>query len=308
MPHVSADDDVKLYYEESGEGEAIVFVHELAGDHRSWEPQVRYFSRRYRCVTFNARGYPPSDVPDDVESYSQARVRDDVKCVLDHLKITRAHVVGLSMGSYTTLNFGIAYPQMARSLVVAGCGHGSEPEQRETFQAEIDVIATRLVAEGMESFSRPYAVSPSRVRFRDKDRRGWQEFADQLAGHSALGTALTLRGVQKMRPTVFELEAELKTLAIPTLIMSGDEDEPCLLPGVFLKRTIASAGFLVMAQTGHTLNLEEPDGFNRALADFFAQVETGRWLPRDLDAAQAKILGSDADGESAAPPATSRRA
>ncbi len=300
MPHVSADDGVKLYYEESGEGEAIIFVHELAGDHRSWEPQVRYFSRRYRCVTFNARGYPPSDVPDDVALYSQARVRDDVKCVLDHLKIARAHVVGLSMGSYTTLNFGIAYPKMARSLVVAGCGHGSEPEQRETFRADLETIAAGLEAKGMESFARPYSVSPSRVRFRDKDRRGWQEFADQLAAHSALGTALTLRGVQKMRPTVFDLEADLQALAMPTLIMSGDEDEPCLLPGVFLKRTIASAGWLVMPQTGHTLNLEEPDAFNRALADFFAQVETGRWQPREPGLPQATILGS--------PAATSRRA
>src|SRR5215207_9827263 len=127
MPHLKTDDDVKLFYEETGSGIPIVFVHEFAGDYRSYEPQVRCFGRHYRCITFNARGYPPSDVPADAERYSQDRARDDIRCVLDALDIDKAHIVGLSMGGFAALHFGIAYPARARSLVIAGCGYGAAP-------------------------------------------------------------------------------------------------------------------------------------------------------------------------------------
>src|SRR5437016_7278651 len=120
MPHLTTDDAIKLYYEDTGSGIPIVFVHEFAGDTRAWEPQVRYFSRRYRCIAFNARGYPPSDVPEDFDRYSQARARDDIRDVLDELKIQKAHIVGLSMGGFATLHFGMAHGKRALSLTVAG--------------------------------------------------------------------------------------------------------------------------------------------------------------------------------------------
>src|SRR5262245_6361312 len=125
MPHLTTDDGVQLYYEETGAGVPIVFVHEFAGDVRAWEPQVRYFSRRYRCIAYNARGYPPSDVPAAPEHYSQNRARDDIRAVLDALSIDKAHVVGLSMGGFASLHFGFAYPERAHSLVVAGAGYGA---------------------------------------------------------------------------------------------------------------------------------------------------------------------------------------
>src|SRR3990172_1964934 len=127
MPHATTNDGVKLYYEEVGIGPTIVFVHEFAGDHRSWEPQLRFFSRRYRCVAFNARGYPPSDVPEDVGKYSEERARDDVIAVMDHLGSEQAHVVGLSMGGFAALHVGLGPPHRARSLVIGGCGYGSQP-------------------------------------------------------------------------------------------------------------------------------------------------------------------------------------
>src|SRR6185437_11282534 len=100
MSHATTDEGVRLYYEEVGSGVPVIFVHEFAGDHRSWEPQLRHFARRYRCIAYNARGYPPSEVPEDPERYSQARARDDILAVLDRLGIERAHVVGLSMGAF----------------------------------------------------------------------------------------------------------------------------------------------------------------------------------------------------------------
>ena len=291
MPYVETDDSVKLYYQDTGSGAPVIFVHEFAGDLRSWEPQVGCLARRYRCVTYNARGYPPSDVPDDPAHYSQARARDDIAAVLDHLGIERAHVVGLSMGGFATLHFGLAYPQRARSLVVAGCGYGAEAARRDQFRTETDAVAARFENEGSEAVATSYAVGPTRVQFQNKDPLGWQRFADLLAGHSARGAALTMRGVQKERPSLWQLEAAMRRLTVPTLIMTGDEDDPCLAPGIFMKQTIPTAGLVVLPKSGHTINLEEPEAFNRALADFFAQVDAGRWESRDPRSVTASIMG-----------------
>ncbi|MEE8333947.1 MAG: alpha/beta hydrolase [Alphaproteobacteria bacterium] len=292
MPHVETNDSVKLYYEESGSGFPFLFVHEVAGDCRSWEPQVRFLSRRYRCITFNARGFPPSDVPDDLSSYSQQRARDDIKAVLDGLAIKEAHIVGLSMGGFAALHFGFSYPAMARSLVVGGCGYGAEPDKRDAFRLEAEAAAARFESEGTETFGKTYALGPTRVQFQNKDPRGWQEFSDMLGGHSATGCALTMRGVQKERPSLWELEEQMKGLTVPTLIITGDEDDPCLQPALFMKRSILSAGLVVLPKSGHTVNLEEPDAFNGAVADFLAQVEAGRWTMRDPRSITESILGS----------------
>ena len=124
MPMASVN-GIKLYYEVTGSGYPLLFSHEFAGDYRSWEPQVRYFSRRYQVITYNARGYPPSDVPEPVDAYSQEQATDDIAGLMRHLGIAQAHLVGLSMGGYAVLHFGLRYPTLARSLVVAGCGYGS---------------------------------------------------------------------------------------------------------------------------------------------------------------------------------------
>src|SRR6185312_7916600 len=136
MPHLTTDDGVRLYYEEVGAGYPIVFVHEFAGDYRSYETQLRFFARRYRCIAYNARGYPPSDVPEDFVRYSQARARDDIRAVLDALAIEKAHIVGISMGGFAVLHFGFAYPERASALVVAGCGYGAQPDKRQQFHEE----------------------------------------------------------------------------------------------------------------------------------------------------------------------------
>ena len=291
MPFAQTDDGVNLHYEETGRGFPIVFVHEFAGDQRSWEPQVRYFCRRFRCITFNARGFPPSSVPEDPALYSQARARDDIKAVLDHLGIARAHVVGLSMGGFATLHFGLTYPDMARSLVVAGCGYGAEPEKKAQFRAEAEATARDLEEKGIEAFADTYSLGPARVQLQNKDPRAWQEFLELLRQHSPLGSALTMRGVQKERPSLWDLETELRALTVPTLIVTGDEDEPCLAPGLFMKRAIRSSGLVVLPKSGHAINLEEPDLFNRTVTEFLDLVEADRWDLRDLRAVSDSILG-----------------
>ncbi len=291
MPHLTTDDGVRLFYEEAGAGVPIVFVHEFAGDHRSYEPQLRHFARRYRCIAYNARGYPPSDVPADGAAYSQDRARDDIRAVLDALGIDRAHIVGISMGGFATLHFGLAYPDRARSLVIAGCGYGAEPDKRAQFAAEAELSAQRFETLGMREAALAYALGPARVQLQNKDPRGWQEFADQLAEHSTEGAARTMRGVQARRPSLFDLTERMAAMAVPTLVMTGDEDWPCLEPALLMKRTIASADLVVMPGTGHALNLEEPADFNAQLDRFFHAVDSGAWRPRDPRAVAGSILG-----------------
>ena len=290
MPHVTAEDGVKLYYEEAGSGQAVIFVHEFAGDYRSYEVQMRYFSRRYRCVAYNARGYPPSDVPADPEKYSQERARDDLRAVLDGLEIEQAHIVGISMGGFAVLHFGLYYPERALSLVIGGCGYGAEPGKRAQFQQESEAAAQRFETLGIEEAAQSYALGPTRVQFQNKDPRGWEEFRRLLAQHSPLGSALTLRGVQKRRPSLYDLVEDMKRLTVPALVMTGDEDDPCLEASLLMKRTIPSAGLVVLPRTGHALNLEEPELFNRFVDEFFHQVENGRWPLRDPRSLTGRIL------------------
>ncbi len=290
MSAAVTDDQVKLYYEESGEGSAIVFVHEFGGDHRSWEPQVRFFARRHRCVTFAARGYPPSDVPADFTDYSQKRAVDDIIAVMDAAAIEKAHVVGLSMGGFSALHFGLDHPDRAHSIVVAGAGYGAEKEFEAYFRDVSLDVARQFEVQGSKEFAKTYSLGASRVQFQNKDPRGWRQFAEELGQHSALGSANTMRGVQARRPSIYDLEDRLKVMTVPTLVMVGDEDDHCLQPGIFLKKTVPSSGLFIAPKTGHTLNLEEPELFNRMLSEFLAQVEAGRWGVRDARALPSEIM------------------
>lgn len=292
MPRARTDDGIELYYEEVGEGTPIVFVHEFAGDHLAWEPQIRFFARRHRCVVYAARGYPPSDVPEDVEAYGQKRAARDIVCVMDACGIERAHVVGLSMGAFATLQLGLDQPERARSLTLAGIGYGAEKAMEQTFRELSELVAQGFEREGSGAFAEDYALGSARVQFQLKDPRGWRVFKDRLAAHDPKGAANTMRGVQARRPSLYDLEDQLQRLRLPTLIVAGDEDDHSLQPSLFLKRTIAASGLLVVPKCGHTINLEEPDLFNRALAEFIAMVEAGAWKPRDPRARPEEFMGT----------------
>jgi pimeloyl-ACP methyl ester carboxylesterase len=291
MPYVTTDDGVRLYYEECGSGTPVIFVHEYAGDHRAWETQMRHFGQRYRAITFAARGYPPSDVPNDAASYSQARAADDIASVLDGMGIAKAHIVGLSMGGFATLHFGFRHAPKALSLVVAGCGYGAEKGAQEKFRAEADAIAAFIDDAGIRVFAEKYAYGPTRVQFENKDPRGFAEFKQQLSEHSAVGARNTQVGVQKERPSLYNLIDQMKALTVPTLVLTGDEDWPCLQPALLMKQTIPTAALSVMPNCGHTINIEDPDQFNRIVGEFIVQVDCGRWPARDPRAMVASSTG-----------------
>jgi pimeloyl-ACP methyl ester carboxylesterase len=293
MAFATASDGVKLFYEEAGTGTPIIFVHEFGGSHWSWEPQMNFFARRHRCITFAARGYPPSDVPSDVASYSQARAADDIVDVLTAAGIDKAHIVGLSMGGFAALHVGLRHPGRVLSLVAAGAGYGAEKAHEDYFKGISEQVAKNFQERGARDFAPTYAEGASRVQFQDKDPRGWKLFADRLGQHHSQGAANTMRGVQMQRPSLYDLEAEFRAMQAPLLVMTGDEDDHCIQPGLFLKRTVPRCGFAVFPKAGHTLNLEEPELFNRLLSEFIAQVEAGRWGPRDPRANPAQIMRTD---------------
>ncbi|MGZ8197883.1 MAG: alpha/beta fold hydrolase [Burkholderiales bacterium] len=280
MPYADSE-GVRLYYEEAGKGTPIVFVHEFADDMRSWEPQMRFFSRRYRCIAYNSRGYPPSEVPKPVSKYSQAIATDDIANVMRHLGLKKAHIIGCSMGGYATVHFGLRHPNLALSLTAVGVGYGSDPDKREQFLKDNEVMARRFEELGTPEAIKPYQIGPARVQFQNKDPRGFAQFCAEFAKHSALGSANTLRGVQGRRPTVQSLGRGLAKMKVPLHVVTGDEDNNCLEPGIFMKRVCPTASLTVVANTGHAVNLEEPDLFNRITAEFLAQVDSGRWRPRD---------------------------
>jgi pimeloyl-ACP methyl ester carboxylesterase len=286
-----AVDGIELYYEEHGRGYPLLFIHEFAGDHRSWAPQVRRFAESYRCITYSARGYPPSDVPTDPAMYSQERAVDDAIAVLDAVGAKTAHVVGLSMGGFAALHLVLHHADRVRSAVVAGVGYGSQPEKREQFQKEGHALADAVESQGMAAVAKSYAVGPSRVQLQNKNPLAWQEFARALAQHDTTGTALTMRGVQAGRPSLYALLDELRAVRTPILILTGDEDEGSLEPSLMLKRMIPTSGLVILPRTGHTANLEDPDAFNEATGRFLKAVDKSEWGERDPRAVSGSIMG-----------------
>ncbi len=280
MPYASSN-EVRLYYEEAGKGMPIVFVHEFAGDLRSWEAQMRHFSRRYRCIAFNARGYPPSEVPASPSKYSHEIATDDIANVMRRLGIGKAHVIGCSMGAYATLQFGLRYPRRALSLTAIGAGAGSDPARRAQFLRTRVVMERMFREQGMAAAARVYQCAPDRTQFANKDPRGFREHWAHFVEGSALGHALTLRGVQSRRPTIYSLGERFARMKVPTHIVLGDEDDGVLGPGLFIKRVCPAARLTVVRATGHLVNVEEPDFFNRITGDFLNLVDSGRWRPRD---------------------------
>jgi len=292
MPTATTDDGERLYYEETGTGTPIVFLHEFAGDHRSWEPQVRQFSRLYRCIVIAARGFPPSDIPQDPGAYSQQRAVADVVAVLDAAGVDKAFVVGNSMGWFTALHVALQHPDRTLGSVVAGCGYGAHPDKEPSFREESEKVAVAFETEGSEGMSQWYGVGPARVQYLAKDPRGHAEHVRVLAEHDPVGAANTMRGVQKGRPSLYAMQDELAACIPPVLVIAGDEDNGALETDLMLKRTIPRCGLAVLPKSGHVTNLEEPAFFNALVQYFLTAVEHGKWGERDPRSLSSSTTGA----------------
>jgi pimeloyl-ACP methyl ester carboxylesterase len=266
MKKIDSGDGTGLHCEESGQGVPVVFVHEYGGSCRSFDAQVAAFSSRYRCIVFNARGYPPSDVPASVDSYSQDHAVADIAAVMDGLGVERAHLVGVSMGAASSLQFALEEPGRVLSATLVGIGSGSDDPApfRETAEAN----AKLLESGGMAALAAQMNASPTRRRLKDKNPAEFRRFNEQLLAMSPIGHANTQRGLQGRRPPLYAHEQRLAALFLPVLVVVGDEDAGCRKPSDFLKRVLPDASLHVIPQTGHCVNLENPAEFNRLCLGF----------------------------------------
>ena len=267
---VIASDGTKLHCEERGAGVPVVFVHELAGSCRSFDPEVEAFHTRFRCIAFNARGYTPSDVPASDQSYSQDIAASDIAAVLNGLGIERTHLVGVSMGAASVLQFALKEPQRVFSATLVGIGSGSDDPElfRRTTQEAVGLIETR----GMAAYAEHTWANPNRFRLKDKNPAEFQRSIEEISAMAPLGRANTMRGVQIRRPTLYAHEKRLASLHVPVLVVVGDEDAGCRKPSEFLERTLPDARLRVMPGTGHAVNLEEPAEFNRLCLAFMDEA------------------------------------
>jgi pimeloyl-ACP methyl ester carboxylesterase len=279
MPYLQSA-GARLYYEEAGTGTPIVFVHEFSGDLWSWEKQIQHFSRRYRCIAFNARGYPPSDVPASLSRYSHKHAVDDVAVVMRHLGVRKAHIIGCSMGSRTTLDFGLAYPRMALSLTMIGLGSGGDPRSKAEFLRQTEARARLYEQGGLAVVLQGLRKAENRIRLKRKNPRAFEDFCRRFLQHSAQGCANITRRVQGRRASLYDMERALRALKAPAHVIAGDEDPGAIQSGLFLKRVSPAVRLSVVPDTGHLVNLEEPDLLHRLTEDFFALVESGQWRPR----------------------------
>ncbi len=272
---------VSLHVTERGQGTPIVFLHEFAGNAASWAPQFRRLARKYRCIAYNSRGYPPSEVPEDEASYGQPIAVDDLRGVLDALGIDRAHIVGLSMGAYTALMLAIQNPERVWGVVAASGGSGSnaDPAKTEGYARDARARADKMLSDWPMVVAE-FANSPNRTQLARKDPKNHQRFLKDLKKASAKGSAYTMRRVQAMRPSLYTMADRLAAVASPTLLIVGDEDEGCLDVNLYMKRTMPTAGLVVMPKAGHLVNLEDPAAFNGHVESFLAQVEAGTWPVR----------------------------
>src|SRR5712671_4702795 len=249
MPYVDAT-GAKLYFEESGYGYPIIFIHEFSSDIRGWEAQIRSFPRGYRCIAYNARGYTPSDVPEDAALYGWEFAVDDIAALMRGLAIERAHVVGLSMGGYAALQFGLRYPEKASAIVAASVGSGSHPSQRDAWLRETSLLARIFIEHGMVSMSERMARGPARIQLKYKDQKSWREFVVRLRQHSAQGMSNTMARCQALRPSLHDLRDQLSGMMVPALLAVGDEDISCLETNLMLKSVLPNAGLWICPNTG----------------------------------------------------------
>lgn len=264
MPHAIAEDGTRLWFESTGQGPALLMAHELGSDGRQWQGQVEALSGRFRCIVPNARGYPPSAVPEDDDAYLWDRFASDLGAVLDAAGEAQAMIMGWSMGAYAALQFARLNPHRVRGLVLVGIGSGSPSADMAPWRLQMRDMA-HAWTEDPRRAARMLAEAPNRQALRRLNGAAFDAWLRDLEGHSREGMARTCRNYQGRRPSLTDFEAELARLEVPTLIVCGDEDAPCLETSRWLARTLPRVRLWEPKGLGHAPNLEAPEMFNREI-------------------------------------------
>jgi pimeloyl-ACP methyl ester carboxylesterase len=265
MPLVELE-HIRLYYEEHGRGPALVLAHGHACGVRSWDPQLRGLTDQYRMIVYDARGHGLSDAPRELSAYSQQHMVDDLCGLMDHLGLRTAAVGGLSMGGNVALNFALAHPDRVSALILADTGAGSDNTARMLTRSLQG--ADVLESGGIEAYVDWAMSHPAFARFASRGPEQERFIRSCLMTNRAHGLALSTRGVQAQRPSIYVLEAQLRGLEMPVLLIVGEHDQACVPVHAFMGRTIPKATHHVLPGAGHLTNLETPEAFNRLVAEF----------------------------------------
>jgi pimeloyl-ACP methyl ester carboxylesterase len=261
---------INIYYEEHGAGAPLVWVHGFSCGIRSWDPQVSAFSSSRRVIAYDLRGFGISDAPQTSNAYSQDISVADLAALLDHLRIERTALGGLSMGGNIALNYALAHPERVSGLIIADTGAGSD----NTAEWVAGALRYAEAAErsGVEAFADLACANPLFARYIEQGADRARFIRSCLMTHRARGIMHTAREVLAKRPTIYSLEAKLKAMSVPTLLVVGEHDAPCVKVHEFMARTIPNARSVVLKGIGHLSNLEAPEAFNAHVRTFLDQL------------------------------------
>ena len=252
---------VKLFYQDQGQGEALLFLHGFTCDHRMWQAQLDFFSQNYRVLILDSRGHGKSDAPET--GYSRDHRVEDTRLLLDELKIDKVHLVGLSMGGSTAIGFAFKYRErlMSLSLISTGAA-GHSPGKK---MGILDEIAQ---TKGIEAAKEKW-LEWILTWFKGRDPKIGQLMHDMTRDHSGAIWVDPMRGKY---PRTTDLK-NVHRIQIPTLIIAGRHDKTFLELSEELNQKIENSQFIVLEEAGHMLNLEYPDEFNVELQNFIKSID-----------------------------------
>ena len=275
MPKFLTPDGLSLYYEKHGRGEAIVFVHEFGGDYRSWWRQVPAFSETHHCIVYSARGFLPSAVPESQNAYGQAQATADLLALLDGLQIQSAHLVGTSMGSFTSLDFALDHPGRVKSLTLVGNSSGprNDAERRSYRDDWVAPEIERRLAEGGEGAVAVLAQDPAYRSFREQDPAGWQRYSGHLRAQPVEGAVNILKTLHWNRRSLWDDQDRLAVVTCPVMLIMGAEDYYLVgETNAFLDEVLPNSRRHCFDETGHLVNIERAEAFNALLREFLSSV------------------------------------
>lgn len=272
MPYARTDDRVRIYYEEHGRGAAgppLVLAYGIGGNTDMWDVNVPALAARHRLILWEPRGHARSDSPEDPARYSFARWALDLRDLLDHLRIRRAHVGGLSLGGGIATRFALRFPGRVRSLIVTNSSSASGlPLSVDNLVMRARSIEITLT-QGMDAMTEfAMAANPNLRERLALDPGAKAEFYEEYRRLKPIGYANSLRALLAMD----HITDQLPRLRVPVLLVGGDRD-PSLGPMKVMHRKIRGSKLVVLSPASHFANRDQPEVWSRAVLDFLARVE-----------------------------------
>jgi pimeloyl-ACP methyl ester carboxylesterase len=270
MPYARSSDGYKLYYEQHGTtGSPLVLAYGIGGNTEMWDVNVAALSAAHRLVLWEPRGHARSDSPEDPAQVSFARWALDLKDVLDHLRLRRAHVGGLSLGAGIATRFALRFPGRVRSLLVTNSSSAAGlplSVDNIVMRAQSIKITLEQGLDAMAEFA--MEANPNLVERLRIDPAARAEFYEEYRRLSPIGYANSLRALLAMD----HITAELPKIRVPVLLIGGDRD-PSLAPMKVMHRKIRGSKLVVLSPASHFANRDQPEAWNRTALEFLARVD-----------------------------------